>query len=103
MKSKKPCAGCDPAPMPSDGLREDERCPLCGGDNHCRMAKGHLYKGACWCQQVIVPQHLLARLAENHLEPACLCRTCLEAVARLAREGGDTESILAKIKKSVQG
>ncbi len=96
------------APLPEDisapgdaALGRDERCPLCGHDNACRVARGHLYKGPCWCQQIIVPGHLLARLAENSLDPACLCRPCLETIARLAREPGDTDTLLAQIHREI--
>jgi hypothetical protein len=38
-------------------LGRDETCPLCGKDNQCRVAKGHPYKGLCWCDQIVVPGH----------------------------------------------
>jgi hypothetical protein len=82
-------------------LGRDETCPLCGGDNQCRVAKGHLYKGDCWCQHVAVPGHILKRLVNDGLSPVCLCRPCLETVAKLAREGGSTESIIAEVRKVV--
>ncbi len=82
-------------------LGRDERCPLCGGDNACRVAKGHLYKGPCWCQRVVVPGPLLARLADGSAESACLCRPCLEAVARMAHEAGDADALLAKIRREI--
>jgi hypothetical protein len=84
-----------------DCLSHAERCPLCAGDNACRVAKGHLYKGACWCHQVIVPKALLSRLAEDSINPACLCRPCLETVARVARELDDSASILAEVRKVI--
>jgi hypothetical protein len=79
-----------------------ERCPLCAQDNACRVAKGHLYKGPCWCHQILVPQHLLRRLAENFVDPACLCRPCLENLARLSREGNDTETILEEVQAAIK-
>jgi bacterioferritin B len=39
--------------------------PLCGGDNRCRVAKGHLYKGPCWCHEIIVPNHILSHLSKH--------------------------------------
>jgi hypothetical protein len=86
---------------PEPRLGHDEQCPLCGRDNHCRVAKGHLYKGPCWCHEIIVPGHILNRLAADQIEPACLCRPCLETIARIARERDDTEAILAEVLKSV--
>lgn len=80
-------------------LGRDERCPLCDGDNRCRVAKGHLYKGACWCHEVIVPGPVLNRLASDRLEQACMCRSCLETVAQISRQFDDIESILRAVDK----
>jgi hypothetical protein len=85
----------------SSCLGRDEQCPLCGRDNQCRVAKGHLYKGPCWCHEIIVPGHVLNRLAEDQIEPACFCRSCLETIARIARERDDTESILTEVRKAI--
>lgn len=78
-----------------------ERCPLCGGDNACRVAKGHLYKGECWCFQIPVPSHLVRRLMESEVEFTCLCRPCLETVSRAAESGGDTNTMLAEIRAAI--
>jgi hypothetical protein len=82
-------------------LGRDEQCPLCARDNQCRVAKGHLYKGPCWCHEIIVPNHILSRLAEDHLEPACLCRPCLETIAHIANEHHDTETVLAEVQRAI--
>jgi hypothetical protein len=82
-------------------LHRDEQCPLCGRDNQCRVAKGHLYKGPCWCHEIIVPNHILTRLAADSLEPACLCRPCLETIARIAQGRDDTETILAEVQSAL--
>src|SRR5208282_5685119 len=66
-------------------LGRDKKCPLCGCDNQCRVAKGRLYKGPCWCHEIVISGHILRRLAQDHLEQTCLCPTCLETVARLTR------------------
>jgi len=78
-----------------------EHCPLCGRDNACQVAKGDLYKGPCWCQQIVVPEALLRRLAEKFTCSSCLCQACLETLARLAREGHDTEAILEQARTLV--
>jgi hypothetical protein len=88
-------------PAPAASLGRDEQCPLCGGDNQCRVAKGHLYKGPCWCHEVVVPGHVLSRLTEDRLEPACLCRPCLETVANLSSEIDDTSTLLQKIDHAI--
>jgi hypothetical protein len=84
-------------------LGRDERCPLCGGDNQCRVAKGHLYKGPCWCDEIVISGPILRRLAQDLLEQTCLCSTCLERLARLTREYCDPEKAVAKIHKTVEG
>jgi len=85
--------------LPSPCLGRDEQCPWCGGDNQCRVAKGHLYKGPCWCHEILVPNHILSRLAADRLEPRCLCRPCLETIARFARKLDDTGAVLAEAKR----
>ena len=82
-------------------LGRDEQCPLCGSDNRCRVAKGHLYKGPCWCHEIIVPGHILNRLAADQMEPSCLCRPCLETVAQVSREQDDTEAVLIEVQKII--
>jgi hypothetical protein len=78
-------------------LGRDETCPLCGKDNQCRLAKGHLYKRLCWCEQIVVPGHILNRLAAEWVEPACLCRSCLETVARVSASRNDPDAVLAEV------
>jgi len=79
-----------------------EQCPVCGGDNQCRMAKGHLYKGPCWCVEIIVSSHILRSLATDRFEPACLCRSCLETLERPCR-GLDTDAaVLSKIPERLE-
>jgi hypothetical protein len=83
-------------------LNQDERCPLCRRDNGCRMGKGHLYKGPCWCEEIIVPSQVLRALAADRLEPACLCRFCLEKAARLSRELDDPVAVVNKIREELE-
>jgi hypothetical protein len=79
-------------------LARDEQCPICEGDNQCRIAKGFLYKGPCWCQEIAVPAHILRSLGLNRFEPACICRSCLEMVAELSRELNDPAEILRRVR-----
>jgi hypothetical protein len=74
-------------------LSRAELCPVCGGDNQCRLAKGHLYKGPCWCEEITVPGRVLGNLVSDGLQPVCLCRSCLETLARLCRETSDTGTV----------
>ncbi len=88
-------------PACSSQLGHHEQCPLCGGDNRCRVAKGHLYKGACWCHEIVVPSQVLQRLAEEWSEPACLCRVCLETIARISRELDGAAAIVAEVRRRI--
>src|ERR1700722_8360382 len=80
----------------------DVQCPVCGDDNQCRMAKSHLYKGPCWCEEIIVPVEVLRALAADRFESTCLCRTCLETVARLCHEMDDPAAVLSKIRGRIE-
>ena len=100
MEAKEPIPETS-LPAPHDCLGHDQRCPLCARDNDCRVAKGHLYKGPCWCHQVIVPNHILTRLAEDTVDPACLCRSCLETIAQISRDLESTEEILTEVRKTI--
>jgi hypothetical protein len=85
-----------------EDLSRAERCPVCGGDNQCRVAKGHLYKGACWCAEINVPSRIFSALSADCLEPTCICRSCLETLAQLSDEMGDPADIVSKIKKTLE-
>jgi len=86
---------------PPECLGREEKCPLCGHDNRCRVTEPQLYKGPCWCHEIIVPHHMLSRLAADSSKPVCLCRPCLETVARISRELEDTDAALAEVRKVV--
>ncbi|HUL76591.1 MAG TPA: cysteine-rich CWC family protein [Vicinamibacteria bacterium] len=49
------------------------RCPLCGEDNDCGMAKG---KATCWCFFVTIPRDVLDRVPAEAKGIACVCRAC---------------------------
>jgi hypothetical protein len=76
-------------------------CPLCAEPNHCRLANGCLYKGACWCEQADVPAHLLRFMAESQLEPACLCRRCLALLAHHARNLEYPAQVLTRVREDI--
>jgi hypothetical protein len=78
---------------------DDGTCPWCGEGNQCRVAKVHIDKDACWCHEMIVPNHLLARLKAENVEPSCLCRPCLETIARLSNELDDAAAVLAEARR----
>ena len=97
MDSRKPSGEVVPDSDSGEFLGRDETCPLCGRDNQCRLAKGHLYKGLCWCERIVVPGHILSRLAAEWVEPACVCRPCLETVARVSASENDPDALLAEV------
>ena len=57
-------------------------CPICARPNRCRLETGEAYKGPCWCEQPILSAGTLNRLLDDLPESRCLCRDCLEAIAR---------------------
>ena len=85
----------------SPKLVNTQRCPLCAGANHCRVAAGCLYKGACWCEEASVPVHVLRFLVVGQLEASCLCRRCLASLARHSRNLDDAAQILARVREEV--
>jgi hypothetical protein len=97
MDPNKSSGEAAPRSNSGDVLGRDETCPLCGNDNQCRVAKGHLYKGLCWCAQIVVPGHILSRLAAEWIEPACLCRSCLETIARVSASLKNPDAILTEV------
>ena len=48
-----------------------------------------------------MPKHILVRLAEDSVDPACFCRPCLETIARISREMNDTTEILAEVRRAI--
>jgi hypothetical protein len=54
-----------------------DRCPLCGGPNHCRLSAPVPDGGACWCLNTEVPEALLARVPPDQRGRACLCPNCV--------------------------
>jgi hypothetical protein len=74
-------------------LSSAEQCPVCGGVNQCRLAKGHLYKGPCWCEEITVASRVLGSFVSDSLQPVGLCRSCLERLAQISRESGDPGTV----------
>ncbi len=54
-------------------LSRAEQCPVCSGDNQCRLAKGHLYKGPCWCEEITVPSRVAWRFRVLMVCIRCAC------------------------------
>jgi len=49
------------------------RCPLCGGDNACGVARG---EGNCWCFTTPVPADVIERVPADLRDVACVCAAC---------------------------
>lgn len=52
-------------------------CPLCGQPNECQLCTTAAYKGPCWCEQLSIPEELLARVPPEQRNQACICRRCV--------------------------
>ena len=51
-------------------------CPLCGEPNQCAVAADP-NASECWCESVIFPEELLAKVPENVVRKTCICQNCL--------------------------
>jgi len=65
-----------PSPLP------ELRCPLCGADNECAVARTGAFATACWCREVMIDPEVLACVPESRRDRACLCRRCTEALGK---------------------
>ncbi len=55
-------------------IKEDEKiCPLCGEHNNCQHGEG-----ACWCENIKVPKHVLDLVPEDKKRKACICKSCID-------------------------
>ena len=57
-------------------LIDPSRCPLCGVANSCVMADGAEPGTPCWCTSLSIPRETLAKIPEEALNKACICRNC---------------------------
>jgi Cysteine-rich CWC len=67
------CGGPDPA-----------RCPLCGKENQCALARG-CPSTPCWCADVAIAAAVLASIPAEARGKACICRDCALAAANSFR------------------
>jgi hypothetical protein len=56
---------------------EPALCPLCGRQNDCQLCRVDSHKGPCWCANMTVPEELLALVAPELKNRACICRQCV--------------------------
>lgn len=53
------------------------KCPLCGGPNQCALAADPAAT-QCWCDTVVFPAELLAKIPLEAVRKTCVCQKCLE-------------------------
>ena len=56
--------------MTATNPQPPDRCPACGKDNRCEMARG---KSQCWCFEMSVSPNVINNLSEEDVGVACLC------------------------------
>ncbi len=52
---------------------EERTCPLCGNDNNCQHGQSD-----CWCNNVVVPKHIMDMIPDDKKGKACVCKSCVE-------------------------
>jgi hypothetical protein len=65
------------------------RCPLCGDDNACGVARG---AGTCWCFSTPVPEAVLARVPPALQGVACVCERCASG----RRSPAETQALIER-------
>jgi hypothetical protein len=65
-----------PSQLPVDS--NPASCPLCGGENNCRLCTSAADNGPCWCESAIIPPELLMRVPVEACNRACICRNCVD-------------------------
>jgi hypothetical protein len=56
-----------------------KRCPICNKNNQCGNELG---KSTCWCSAESFPEEIFTLLPEDKLHKACICKVCLEKIAK---------------------
>lgn len=55
-----------------------DRCPLCGGLNHCAMAQDSAEPSDCWCSHAAIDPEALAHIPAELQHKVCLCPRCAQ-------------------------
>lgn len=55
---------------------DEKRCPLCGGDNHCKV--GTDQQTMCWCMTAKFPKELLETVPAESQSKHCICQKCID-------------------------
>ncbi|AVK95390.1 cysteine-rich CWC family protein [Lysinibacillus sphaericus] len=51
---------------------EEQRCPICGKENHCGVVEG---QKTCWCMTEKFPEGIIKAISEEPKK--CICQNCL--------------------------
>ncbi|NLY77941.1 MAG: cysteine-rich CWC family protein [Tissierellia bacterium] len=57
--------------------KEEKICPICGGPNNCQHGEA-----SCWCQEVVIPKHIIEMVPEDKRGKVCICISCIEKYAK---------------------
>jgi len=79
-------------------IPKDQRCPICGAGNDCRIANGCTYKGPCWCEAITIPAPLQRHLTGEFQQCACFCGECLRLLAHHAAQNNAAELIVSRVR-----
>lgn len=60
---------------------DDRQCPLCGGDNQCKV--GVHKQVTCWCMETKFPKELLNAVPKESKGKQCICQDCLDTYKSL--------------------
>ncbi|MFM2081966.1 MAG: hypothetical protein RL380_657, partial [Verrucomicrobiota bacterium] len=65
-------------------------CPLCGQPNACGQCAPATRSLPCWCERVVIPGELLARVPDELRGRACICKNCVEKFHAGETSAGET-------------
>lgn len=54
----------------------EQICPLCGGDNHCKAKTAEPF--TCWCMATTVPNEILEAVPDESKGKQCICQNCMD-------------------------
>jgi hypothetical protein len=61
----------------NDTNEDRGKCPLCGEPNQCALAADPAAR-ECWCDAVVFPAELLAKIPREAVRKTCVCQSCLK-------------------------
>lgn len=70
-------------PDPDSDTGDASRCPLCGGDNRCGLARGET---VCWCFDAAIDRKTIDAVPPSDRDRVCICPACARPI-RPSAEG----------------